>query len=64
MKATVIQKPLYSLTILVKPYNNSKVDKQTLGHHTWTLLHLMSLHYPENPTEMEQDKMVAFMHLL
>jgi Mitochondrial sulfhydryl oxidase involved in the biogenesis of cytosolic Fe/S proteins len=58
------QKINCALTVIVPKYNNSVVNKTTLGNYAWTVLHLMSLRYPEYPTQMDQRKMSIFLHLL
>ena len=37
-------------------------DKDELGRHTWTLLHSMSVYYPEKPTEADKTAAVSFLN--
>ncbi|CEP09206.1 hypothetical protein [Parasitella parasitica] len=40
--------------------NNCPADVQTLGRHTWTLLHTMAAYYPEKPEKQQQESMKTF----
>ena len=44
--------------------NEQPPDTQILGRSTWTLLHAMAAHYPENPTEERQIMTRDFFNLL
>ena len=37
------------------------LNKETLGHYTWSFLHTMSVYYPEHPTQQQQKKMMHFL---
>ncbi|KAI9256187.1 FAD-linked sulfhydryl oxidase ALR-like protein [Sporodiniella umbellata] len=39
---------------------NCPADVETLGRHTWTLLHTMAAYYPERPSPSQQDSMRNF----
>ncbi|CAG7836048.1 unnamed protein product [Allacma fusca] len=39
------------------------LDKDELGHNTWSLLHTMAAYFPEKPSPMQQKEMSAFMKL-
>lgn len=41
--------------------NNCPADVETLGRHTWTLLHTMAAYYPERPSPSQQESMKMFM---
>ncbi|KAK5984828.1 Sulfhydryl oxidase [Trichostrongylus colubriformis] len=45
-------------------YNQCPVDKNELGRSTWNLLHTMSVHYPENPTDDQKKTVSVFMDSL
>lgn len=38
-------------------------DVDTLGNHTWTLLHSLTASYPPSPTTTHQKEMSTFLHL-
>ncbi|RCI04292.1 hypothetical protein CU098_011941 [Rhizopus stolonifer] len=40
--------------------NNCPADVETLGRHTWTLLHTMAAYYPEKPEKKQQESMKTF----
>ncbi|KAI8647249.1 augmenter of liver regeneration [Parasitella parasitica] len=40
--------------------NNCPADVQTLGRHTWTLLHTMAAYYPEKPEKHQQESIKSF----
>ncbi|KAI8339797.1 hypothetical protein EDC96DRAFT_337460 [Choanephora cucurbitarum] len=39
---------------------NCPADVETLGRHTWTLLHTMAAYYPEKPEKKQQESMKTF----
>lgn len=39
---------------------NCPADVETLGRHTWTLLHTMAAYYPERPSPGQQESMKSF----
>lgn len=40
--------------------NNCPADVETLGRHTWTLLHTMAAYYPEKPEPQQKESMKSF----
>lgn len=40
--------------------NNCPADVETLGRHTWTLLHTMAAYYPEKPEPKQKESMKSF----
>jgi len=39
------------------------LDKDELGHNTWSLLHTMAASYPVQPTDQQQEDMKKYMNL-
>jgi FAD-linked sulfhydryl oxidase len=39
---------------------NCPADVETLGRHTWTLLHTMAAYYPEKPAPTQKESMKTF----
>ena len=39
-------------------------DRQQLGRHTWTLLHVIAAYWPQNPSDKQKEDVIAFLHLL
>jgi FAD-linked sulfhydryl oxidase len=39
---------------------NCPADVETLGRHTWTLLHTMAAYYPEKPESKQKESMKSF----
>lgn len=65
MKAKVISRSVIKLSIiLVKPFTHPTITRETLGQHTWAMLHTMSVYYPEKPTNDETLKMDLFLKML
>ncbi|GAA5804267.1 putative regulatory protein [Helicostylum pulchrum] len=40
--------------------NNCPADVETLGRHTWTLLHTMAAYYPQKPEPQQKESMKSF----
>jgi len=55
--STTTTNPSSSLTTQCPP------DVETLGNHTWTLLHALTATYPDPPPPSHQAKTSSFLHL-
>lgn len=45
-------------------YKDCPIDREGLGRNTWSLLHTISVKYPEKPTDVDKKNMNEFIRLV